>query len=103
MNEYEIWKAMEGITHMIHVASPVPSETTKDSRKKMIRSTVHGIQAILLACKLFKVKKLIVTSSDDTIKGGGWKGPKDNVYNEDDFSFEKPNQTVDGYMESKQR
>ena len=83
------------------MASPIPSETTKVTNKEMINMAVTGIRTILNACKQNKIEKLIVTSSCATINGGVFKGKKDIVYTEEDFAFGKPNQKLDGYMNSK--
>lgn len=47
------------------------------------------MKAILKACEANSVKKLVVTSSVATVAGSLWKG-KGGVYDENDFSLDKP-------------
>ena len=83
--------AMENVTHMIHVASPVPNAKHKVSNKEMVAQATAGMKTILDCALNFKLKKLVVTSSIATINGGCFKGKKDTHYSELDFSYGKPN------------
>jgi nucleoside-diphosphate-sugar epimerase len=48
---------------------------------------VSGIKAMLHACQIHKVKKLIVTSSVATMNGSAWKGSSNPNYDENDFAI----------------
>ena len=74
--------AIEGCTHIIHVASTVPSASDKVSNQQLVSDVVNGMKAILEACLKYKVKKLIVTSSCGTINGNAYRGNKDPNYSE---------------------
>ena len=67
----------------------------------MVEQATSGMKIILECALKNKLKKLIVTSGSATMNGGGFKGAENPHYSELDFSYEKPNQKVDGYMESK--
>ncbi len=80
-------KAVEGCTHVIHVASPVPGDGVANNDSIMIEMAVSGIKAMLHACQVHKVKKLIVTSSVATMNGSAWKGSSNPNYDENDFAI----------------
>jgi len=82
-------KAIEGCTHIIHVASTVPSADDKFSDEKLVQDVVNGMNAILEACLKFKIKKLVVTSSCSSIMGDAYRGNKDPNYSEDDFALKE--------------
>jgi len=60
------------------------------SNDEIVKMAVDGMRTILKACKQYKVKKLIVTSSCATINGSSWKGKANPHYTDDDFAFGKP-------------
>ena len=93
-------KAISGCTHIIHVASTVPSASDKFSNEQLVKDVVNGMNAILEACLNYKVKKLIVTSSCGTINGNAFKGNNDPNYSEDDFAL-KDDKKLSGYILSK--
>ena len=78
-----IINALEGVTHVIHAASPVNSAefTTYDAYFEPVRI---GTTALIEGCKKHHVKKLVVTSTALTVVG---EMPKEDgsSYNEDDF------------------
>ena len=82
-------RAIEGCTHIIHVASTIPGTKDKVSNEKLVQDVVGGMNTILDACLKFKVKKLIVTSSVGTINGNGFKRNDDPNYSEEDFSLKE--------------
>ena len=95
-------RAIEGCTHIIHVASTVPSAKDKVSNETLVKDVVNGMNAILDACLKYKVKKLIVTSSCGTINGNAFKKNKDPNYTEEDFSLkEEGKNNLSGYILSK--
>lgn len=55
MDQDSLTKAIEGCTHVIHVASPVPGDSSIKKEKDMIEWAVNGIQYILKACLQNKV------------------------------------------------
>lgn len=93
-------KAIDGCTHVIHVASTVPSSTDKISNEKLVKDVVNGMNAILNACLKFKIKKLIVTSSCGTINGNAFRGNKNPNYSENDFALQE-DKKLQGYILSK--
>lgn len=93
-----LFKAIEGVSYIIHVASPLPG-ATKLTEDQMIIPATEGMKTILESAKLYKVKKIIVTSSLATMVGGVWKrNTGDNHYSEKDFA---PVHGADGYGRSK--
>lgn len=68
-----IFEAVDGCTHVLHVASPFPLESPKDEND-IIRPAVEGTQNVLDACKKFGVKRLVITSSCAAINDGTLDG-----------------------------
>ena len=88
-DEKSMMEAVSGCQYIIHVASPVAGDPSIQKDELMIEWAVSGIKSILKACEANSVKKLVVTSSVATVSGSLWKG-KGGVYDENDFSLEKP-------------
>ena len=64
----EDWqKVLEGCTHCIHVACPVPKRNVKES--VIYPACVEGSKNVLNACIEKGVKRFIYTSAIDTIYG----------------------------------
>ncbi|CAI2372686.1 unnamed protein product [Moneuplotes crassus] len=56
-------KAVEGVSYIIHVASPIVLATPKNAEKTVIQPAVEGTKNILEACVGSSVKKIVITSS----------------------------------------
>lgn len=95
-NSDSIISALEGVTHVLHVASPInPSDNTK--YEDFVNPVIAGTKALIEGCKKHNVEKLVVTSSCLCIIG---KYPKPNgsVYNETDYAELTG---TSGYVDSK--
>lgn len=98
MSKDALFKAIEGVSYIIHVANPLPG-ATKLTDEEMLTPAVEGMKSILQAALTHKVKKIIVTSSLATIVGGVWKKDTgDFHYTEKDVA---PPDGADGYGKSK--
>ncbi|XP_070545374.1 uncharacterized protein [Ptychodera flava] len=78
------WKAaVEGCSHVIHIASPFPSERPRDE-KEVIEPAVQGTTSILKACQeVGNVKRVVLTSSIVAVSGTGME--PNHVYSEADW------------------
>ncbi|EGX93468.1 3-beta hydroxysteroid dehydrogenase/isomerase, putative [Cordyceps militaris CM01] len=57
-------KAVKGVTHIIHVASPIPSANTADYEVDLIQPAIQGTVGILeSAQKVAGIKKIVITAS----------------------------------------
>ena len=99
-DEQQLSRAIEGCTHIIHVASPIPNANDKVTNEQMVEVASKGITYILNACKQHKVKKLIVTSSLAAISGNAFKGNENPNYDENDYAMAN-DKNLDGYAYSK--
>ena len=97
-NEESLRKALEGVSCVLHVASPIPD---KNDKSDLVFQAREGMNTILKYCKQFRVKKLIVTSSQAAVSGNNYKGKADTVYDETCFAYNQPGHRCDGYMLSK--
>lgn len=93
-----LFKAISGASYIIHVASPLAgAQQLTDAQ--LIQPAMYGMKTILEASVLFKVKRLIVTSSVVTVFGAAFKkGTGDIHYSENDFA---PPDGQDAYGKSK--
>ena len=63
LNKEDGWdEAFQGITHVLHVASPFPLKPPKDPNDLLIPA-IEGTKRILTLAKKFNVKKVVLTSS----------------------------------------
>ena len=76
-------KAMEGITYVIHPASPTPKLNFKDE-KEMIDPAVNGVLYVMKAARDAKVKRVVLTSAYGAIFAGHEK--RTTPYTEEDWS-----------------
>lgn len=97
-NDESLRRAIEGVSCVLHVASPVPG---KNEKGDLVLQAREGMRSILNYCKQFRVKKLIVTSSQAAVSGNNYKGKADTVYDETCFAYNQPGHRCDGYMLSK--
>lgn len=57
-------EAVKGVTHIIHVASPIPSAHTTDHEADLIQPAIQGTVGILQSAhKAGGIKKVIITAS----------------------------------------
>ncbi|KAM3515736.1 hypothetical protein MY11210_000714 [Beauveria gryllotalpidicola] len=57
-------EAVKGVTHIIHVASPIPSPQTADFETDLIQPAIQGTVGILQsALKVTSIKKIVITAS----------------------------------------
>ena len=97
-DEASLERAVEGVSYIIQVASPIPGATTP-TEAQMIAGATTGMKAIINASVKNKVKRLVVTSSVATIIGGVWKASAgDPNYTEADVA---PAESADSYAKSK--
>jgi nucleoside-diphosphate-sugar epimerase len=54
--------AIRGCDYVIHTASPFPLQAPSDE-DELLKPAVEGTRAVLDACKKYKIKRLVVTSS----------------------------------------
>nr|XP_006823935.1 PREDICTED: bifunctional dihydroflavonol 4-reductase/flavanone 4-reductase-like [Saccoglossus kowalevskii] len=96
--DVESWKpAVDGCSHVIHVASPFPSEAPKHE-DEIIKPALEGTLNVLKACQnAGTVKRVVVTSSIAAVSGG-FTGESNVVFSEKDW----PNvDTIGTYEKSK--
>ena len=63
-DENSIFKAIEGATYVIHVASPITGNfENTDKKKSLIEPAVEGTQTIMKACVKYGVRRIVITSS----------------------------------------
>ena len=93
--------AISGVTHMLHLASPVPSDANKYAKKQMTKQAVRGMRIVLEACKANRVQKLVITSSADTIATGIPSKAKSQEFDENDYNYAVTDKDVDDYIMSK--
>jgi sterol-4alpha-carboxylate 3-dehydrogenase (decarboxylating) len=90
----DVKAALEGITAVIHTASPPHVNSSNPPRDLYFSINVDGTKNVIAACKARGIKKLVVTSSGSVISTGE---PMVNV----DESTPYPAQAIDVYTESK--
>jgi nucleoside-diphosphate-sugar epimerase len=87
LDEAQIERSVEGCTHVLHIANPVPGgpKLTYDA---FVPPVEKGTQAMVDACHKHGVKTLVVTSSVVAMHGSFWKkkekGQDHVVYDEKD-------------------
>ncbi|XP_070545375.1 uncharacterized protein [Ptychodera flava] len=96
----DTWKtALEGCTHVIHVASPFPLAIPNDENE-VIKPAVEGTTSVLKACReVGTVKRVVLTSSVFAISGEFGQNPN-HIYNENDWT-DTSLPSVDAYAKSK--
>ncbi|KAL8593570.1 hypothetical protein ACOMHN_024273 [Nucella lapillus] len=93
----ESWEAaVKGVTYVIHVASPFPTNQPKDENE-VIQPAVEGTQSVLKACVAAKtIKRVVLTSSCVAVN---WSNTaSDKVHTEEDWS---DTESLDAYAKSK--
>ncbi|KGQ07090.1 Putative uncharacterized oxidoreductase [Beauveria bassiana D1-5] len=57
-------EAVKGVTHIIHVASPIPSAQTADFETDLVQPAIQGTVGILQSAhKVAGIKKIVITAS----------------------------------------
>ena len=64
-----VCRAVEGCSHVIHTASPLPTAAPKDPEAEVIRPAVDGTLAVLRACHRHRVSRVVITSSIAAVAG----------------------------------
>ncbi|KAI8372353.1 hypothetical protein EDC96DRAFT_542317 [Choanephora cucurbitarum] len=90
----DVYRALEGITAVIHAASPPHVNSSNPPRDLYFSINVDGTRNVIKACQERKIKVLVVTSSGSVISTGE---PMVNI----DESTPYPPKAVDVYTESK--
>ncbi|KAI8369726.1 hypothetical protein BD560DRAFT_454627 [Blakeslea trispora] len=90
----DVYQALEGITAVIHAASPPHVNSSNPPRDLYFSINVDGTLNVIKACQERKIKVLVVTSSGSVISTGE---PMVNI----DESTPYPPKAVDVYTESK--
>lgn len=90
----DVYKALEGITAVIHTASPPHVNTSNPPRDLYFSINVDGTLNVIKACQERGIKVLVVTSSGSVISNGE---PMVNI----DESTPYPAVPIDVYTESK--
>lgn len=90
----DVYNALEGITAVIHTASPPHVNTSNPPRDLYFSINVEGTLNVIKACQERGIKVLVVTSSGSVISNGE---PMVNI----DESTPYPPQSIDVYTESK--
>ncbi|KAM7518062.1 hypothetical protein LguiB_017024 [Lonicera macranthoides] len=85
--DYEgLCDAIAGCTGVLHIASPVPSQSVPNPEVELLEPAVTGTRNVLNACLRAKVKKVVVVSSAAAIIGNpNW--PKDQPMDESCWSY----------------
>lgn len=85
LTEDEGWaEAMEGVTYLQHLASPIPSAPPKDANELIIPAKEGALRA-LKAAKAAGVKRAVMTSSFASI-GYGWGDQRPAILDESHWS-----------------
>ena len=92
-----IFKAVEGCTYVMHVASPFPLESPRNEDDVLVPA-IEGTMNVLEASKEYGIKRVILTSSAVTINDGSRDGQEidETVWSED-------NDVINTYYKSKIR
>jgi dihydroflavonol-4-reductase len=89
--------AMRGVSHVIHVASPIPTRPPRDADELVVPAR-DGMLRVLRAAANEGVKRVVVTSSVAAIHAGH-PGDGSHVFDESDFSrLDRP---ISAYARSK--
>ncbi|CAI2374876.1 unnamed protein product [Moneuplotes crassus] len=96
LDDDSIYKFVEGLDYVIHVASPFPDISKKMDEEELIRPAVDGTLSVLRASQQFGIKRVVVTASTATISDpGGMKLMYDHTDQVD------PDSIINAYVKSK--
>ena len=100
-SNYSIHHAIKGAQFVIHTASPYPIKRP-DSEMDLINPAVNGTRAVMEACHLYKVKKVVITSSIAAMMYAKTEEkPKDHIYTEKNWSDPSAGDHIEAYSKSK--
>lgn len=100
-NSQSIHDAIKGAQFVIHTASPFPIKRP-NSEMDLINPAVNGTRAVMEACHLHKVKKVVITSSIAAILSAKPEDkPKNHIYTEKNWSDPSPGDHIEAYPKSK--
>jgi len=92
------WReAMDGVSYVLHVASPFPAGVPKDENELIVPAR-DGALRVLHAAKAASVKRVVLTSSFAAIGYG--PAPKGKVFTEDDWT-DPGSAGISAYVKSK--
>ena len=92
------WReAMDGVSYVLHVASPFPTGVPKDENELIVPAR-DGALRVLHAAKATGVKRVVLTSSFAAIGYG--PAPKGKVFTEDDWT-DPGSREISAYVKSK--
>ncbi|CAI2374524.1 unnamed protein product [Moneuplotes crassus] len=96
LDDDSIYKFVEGLDYVIHVASPFPDISKNVNEEELIKPAVDGTLSVLRASQHFGIKRVVVTASTATISdGAGSKLTYDHTDHVD------PETVVNPYIKSK--
>ena len=61
-NKESIMNAIQGAHFVVHTASPFPLKPPKNE-SDLINPAVNGTLAVMEACRAYKIKRVVITSS----------------------------------------
>ena len=100
LDERSIFAAIKGAVYVVHIASPCPIHPPEDEME-VIRPAVDGTISVMKASQLYKVKRVVLTSSTNTIKECKAENrPKNFTFNEENWSDTDGNH-LSAYAKSK--
>lgn len=103
LNSERGWnEAVQGVTFVLHVASPFPLEAPRN-KEELIRPAVDGTLHVLRASAAAnpRPKRVVVTSSFAAI-GYGQRSDPEHPFNESNWTvIDDPERPIDAYTESK--
>lgn len=101
LSSNEGWpKAMQGITRVLHVASPFPTTEPK-TEDEVIIPAKEGTLRILKAAHNAGVKSVVMTSAFGAVGMGYTKAESNHIFTEKDWSNMTPNSKLSAYYKSK--
>ena len=81
-NKDSIYEFVKDCEYIIHVASPFPEVDKKIDEEEIMKPAVDGTLNVLKAAQEYKVKRVVCTSSLQTVRG---RTVEDKIYTEDDM------------------
>ena len=100
-NKQSILDAAKGVEYIVHTASPFPIKKPKHEND-LINPAVNGTLAVMQACLINKVKRVVITSSIAAIQSAKPADlPADHVYSEANWSDPSPGDHIEAYSKSK--
>lgn len=81
-------EAVRGVTYILHVASPVPTDMPKDAEAEVIQPAIHGVLNVMKAALHERsVKRIVLCSSVGAINEGQMsRWEEGHVFTEEDWT-----------------